>query len=433
MLKKLTILLAVVFFTASISKAQWVNQGAWPNDTFKGQNHATAVDPDGKVWVGWWGPAVKYAVAPGDTLKKNVYLIYVFKPDGTQATFSPIWRFVTSTFTDTLLTTNRGMRLNKDGNILFVTGATPTPNYMYMVDYKTGQALKRVQLKYTAAAPAVATTPGTIFIAPVVPSGTGASPMEMYDQNFTLIGNALTATRGFSRSFEVSKDGNTIYWSGYTNGKLFIYNRADEFSAFTLKDSIMAGVASESITWHPKTGHLWVAGGSNNDKPKAPFTANTWYAYDVSQKKVVDSLKWTFTVPNAAAERPRALAFSPDGNTAYIGCFGGAGYPLVQKLTKTGVDVKPLDEIPTGYALSQNYPNPFNPTTLIKFSIPEEGLVTLKVYNTVGQEVATLVNEFKARGTYEVDFNASNLASGVYMYTLYTSKTTLSKKMLLIK
>jgi hypothetical protein len=110
----------------------------------------------------------------------------------------------------------------------------------------------------------------------------------------------------------------------------------------------------------------------------------------------------------------------------------------IKNFYKSNLDSVTSVEYETNYlssrfAIFQNYPNPFNSTTQIKFSIPEEGLVTLKVYNTIGQEVATLVNEFKARGTYEVDFNASNLASGVYMYTLYTSKTTLSKKMLLIK
>ncbi|MDP3581807.1 MAG: hypothetical protein Q8S39_07715, partial [Ignavibacteria bacterium] len=120
MLKKVTLLFAVVLMLSSVSLAQWANQGQWPTTAPfpKGQNHSTAVDPEGKVWVGRYAGVAKYGVAPGDTLKKSVYLIYVFKPDGTQASFSPIWRLTTSTFTDTLLTTNRGMRVNIDGNII---------------------------------------------------------------------------------------------------------------------------------------------------------------------------------------------------------------------------------------------------------------------------------------------------------------------------
>ncbi|KAF0210784.1 MAG: hypothetical protein FD178_3579, partial [Ignavibacteria bacterium] len=413
MLKKVTLLFAVVLMLSSVSLAQWANQGQWPTTApfTKGQNHSTAVDPEGKVWVGRYAGVAKYGVAPGDTLKKSVYLIYVFKPDGTQASFSPIWRLTTSTFTDTLLTTNRGMRVNIDGNIIFLTGSSPTPNYMYMVDYKTGAAKKRVQLKYTGAAPAVAAN-GTIFVAPVVAGTT--SPMEMYDQNFTLLGNALATTVGFSRSFEVSADGNTIYWAGYTNHKIFIYNRADEFSSFARKDSLFEGFDCESFTWHPTTKNLWMSAGSNNDKPKAPYTMGTWYAYDFSKKKIVDSLKWKYADVAKPDERPRALAFSPDGKIAYIGSFGTATSDLLQKLVLGGSDVKKLEEIPTQYDLSQNYPNPFNPTTNIKFSIPVEGMVSLKVYDVVGQEVETLLDTYKGAGTYEVSFDASKLSSGIY-------------------
>ncbi|MDI6780338.1 MAG: phospholipase D-like domain-containing protein, partial [Bacteroidota bacterium] len=74
--------------------------------------------------------------------------------------------------------------------------------------------------------------------------------------------------------------------------------------------------------------------------------------------------------------------------------------------------------IPDDYSLSQNYPNPFNPTTIINFSIPKSGLVTLKVYNILGQEVASLVNEEMKAGNYRVNFNANGLASGVYFYKL---------------
>ncbi|MBU2471836.1 MAG: T9SS type A sorting domain-containing protein, partial [Bacteroidetes bacterium] len=74
--------------------------------------------------------------------------------------------------------------------------------------------------------------------------------------------------------------------------------------------------------------------------------------------------------------------------------------------------------IPDDYSLSQNYPNPFNPTTTINFSIPKSGLVTLKVYNILGQEVASLVNEEMKAGNYRVNFNANGLASGVYFYKL---------------
>ena len=89
--------------------------------------------------------------------------------------------------------------------------------------------------------------------------------------------------------------------------------------------------------------------------------------------------------------------------------------------------------IPEVYALSQNYPNPFNPSTVINFSIPESGLVTLKIYNVLGQEVVELVNDVKSAGSYEVTFDASNLTSGMYVYTITSGNYSATKKMMLLK
>jgi uncharacterized protein (TIGR03790 family) len=85
------------------------------------------------------------------------------------------------------------------------------------------------------------------------------------------------------------------------------------------------------------------------------------------------------------------------------------------------------------YSLSENYPNPFNPSTTIKYSIKEDGLVSIKVYNILGSEVASIVNETKMKGDHTVVFNASNLASGTYIYMLRVNDYTAVKKMLLLK
>jgi len=85
------------------------------------------------------------------------------------------------------------------------------------------------------------------------------------------------------------------------------------------------------------------------------------------------------------------------------------------------------------YNLVQNYPNPFNPTTAISYSIKTAGLVTLKVYDMLGSEVASLVNERKEPGNYNVTFNAANLPSGIYVYRLTTNNFVASKKLILMK
>lgn len=89
--------------------------------------------------------------------------------------------------------------------------------------------------------------------------------------------------------------------------------------------------------------------------------------------------------------------------------------------------------IPTEYNLAQNYPNPFNPSTSIKYAIPSESHVSVKVFNTIGQEVATLVNEVQHAGNYRVNFDASKLTSGVYIYTIKANNFVTSRKMILVK
>ncbi len=99
----------------------------------------------------------------------------------------------------------------------------------------------------------------------------------------------------------------------------------------------------------------------------------------------------------------------------------------------TSINIK--EEIPVNYSLEQNYPNPFNPSTTIQYSIPEAGFVTLKVYDLLGNEVATLVNEFKHPGTYTSQFSLHNslLASGIYFYKINSGKYSETKKMIFLK
>ncbi|MCJ7552884.1 MAG: YCF48-related protein [Ignavibacteriaceae bacterium] len=88
---------------------------------------------------------------------------------------------------------------------------------------------------------------------------------------------------------------------------------------------------------------------------------------------------------------------------------------------------------PKEFLLEQNYPNPFNPSTVISYQLPVSGEVTLKVYDVLGREVATLIDEYRNSGSYEVDFNAAGLTSGVYFYKLTTDNYTETKKMILIR
>jgi len=114
------------------------------------------------------------------------------------------------------------------------------------------------------------------------------------------------------------------------------------------------------------------------------------------------------------------------------------------KIKKTNSNTFGIDEsadvgvdentpVPTEYLLSQNYQNPFNSSSVIKYSIPKLSQVTLKIINTLGEEIETLVKEEKPIGTYELNWNAVSLPSGVYFYRLQAGDFVQTKKMILLK
>jgi hypothetical protein len=98
----------------------------------------------------------------------------------------------------------------------------------------------------------------------------------------------------------------------------------------------------------------------------------------------------------------------------------------------SSAQVEIAKEIPDKYEIN-NFPNPFNPTTVIHYQLPVSGFVTLTIYDMLGKEVAALVNEHKQAGYYGVTFDASNLASGIYIYSIRANNFIQSKKMLLVK
>ena len=135
---------------------------------------------------------------------------------------------------------------------------------------------------------------------------------------------------------------------------------------------------------------------------------------------------------SAGTETPEGMGLSDLENaiTSYAATLGN-GDAYLSKLHKQAINN--TTSLPKEYKLFDNYPNPFNPSTTIRYELPKNGFVTIKVYDILGREVATLVNENKTAGEYSVMFNAKNLSSGVYIYQLKAGNFISNKKLLLMK
>jgi len=153
--------------------------------------------------------------------------------------------------------------------------------------------------------------------------------------------------------------------------------------------------------------------------PSPPFYVRTIsYSFLTKSGSVVEIVANDTTAPNSGIIQTDGATWSISG----------------------AVSVEDEDQIPTQYSLSQNYPNPFNPSTKIKYTIPsitlsgvEESFVTLKIFDVLGNEIATLVNEEQPAGSYEVNFSATDLTSGIYFYKLQAGSFVETKKMILIR
>lgn len=431
-MKKYTVLAVLALLATSVALAQhkWELLRTMTLGTVKSGSgiHGIAVDHEGKLWV---APFSRTEPVGDGT---NTVCLYAFNRDLTPASFSPIKFLVGPGFTDTLKGNGcRGISVDKDGNIVGTWATT-----MYRIDSKTGAALNKVIPEAKSQTqPVCDVDNGYIYVGTVL----SGSPIRIYNSDFTLAGNAVDNIDVIVRSYGVNRSGTDLYQGDLSTKKCAVYH--SDFPGIlqhALTDSLMVGGTPSAFGWQPGTGWLWMdAGNPTNEIPNAPWTPLMYYAFDVATKEVKDSLmidtvKAQFLPPAVAYNsRGRGIAFSVTGDTAYIALFN-VDTNHVQIFTKVAADVKPVsDVVPATYALSQNYPNPFNPTTEINFSLPKGGMTTIVVYDVLGKEVATLVNETLAPGSYRTSFNGSRLASGTYVYTLVSGDVRISKKMMLVK
>ena len=193
--------------------------------------------------------------------------------------------------------------------------------------------------------------------------------------------------------------------------------------------------------------------GTNFQSTDATFQAamNTWFTNNggrvfTDNSEVLLADPFNLNNPNAMPTKGSPVRIGGgvppndgffDTTADFVGAFGSvdwtAGWSTFNFQVPTSVGTEISEYIPTNFELSANYPNPFNPTTTIQFGLPTEAKVKLTVYNINGQEIATLVNDVRVAGIHKVQWDASNLPSGMYLYRLEAGSTVLNKKMMLLK
>ena len=271
------------------------------------------------------------------------------------------------------------------------------------------------------------------------------------DSSNTLPAPRASGDRGGTFSwFDLDNDGDLDYFiagryfvpggNGLVEAQMHLYRNdvVEQNEAPSMPTGLTATVQSENsvfFSWNP----------ANDDHTPAPaitydiLIVRNGTHVPIGTNRSTDIILTRLPEPgNISAVTEWSLTGLQDGNyewrlravdAAYVGSDVAVGEFSLGVVSVSDF----LDNLPRSYSIEQNYPNPFNPATIIRYSIPKEGLVTLKVYNAIGKEIVSLVNEVKQAGYYNLKFDASLLPSGVYFYRLQAGVFVETKKMVLIK
>ncbi|HEX2867777.1 MAG TPA: two-component regulator propeller domain-containing protein [Ignavibacteriales bacterium] len=235
--------------------------------------------------------------------------------------------------------------------------------------------------------------------------------VAMFDGTNWMINNKDNSPLPGNDVQTITIDKKGILWVG-TKGQGFVAHAGTTCDIYNIYNS---GLKSNFVSniFIDKNNQKWIGtetGGLHR------FIDTTWQVYDTTNSKIAsDSIS----------------VISADDTSLWIGTFNKGLSVFTPKLSDVE-DGRPSGVIHS-YTLLQNYPNPFNPSTRITFTVPEEEFVTLKIYNILGKEIAAIVNGVKKAGSHSVEFNASGLPSGIYIYTIQAGQFMSSRKLVLLK
>ena len=400
-MKKIGLLCSVLYLTSSYSQV-WINEISY---------QMTGADNDDFIEI----------VAPVNT-DMSTYGILLANGNGNVS-----YNYVQLSGTVSNTNSNNGfgffiLLTNQSGDVVVPVSVTSqssgfgsiqngSPDGVLLLNHTTAATIHGIWYAESSTAPTEITRNGTGS-----PPGTG--PYSMIDVDVTSLGDlGNTASKG---SISMSGTGNSGTWEVTLSGTPGDLNtnqsnlpvELSSFSAVIVNSGI-------KLNWRTETE-------VNN------------YGFDVerqvgSRQSTVGNWEMIgFVEGHGNSNSPKEYSFIDDnilsGKYAYrLKQIDNDGTYEFSKVIEIDVDA------PLGYELSQNYPNPFNPTTTIKFSLPEAANVKLSLYNIIGETVALLVNEFKEAGVHTINFNASDLNSGIYFYKLEADNFVKIRKMSLIK
>lgn len=246
----------------------------------------------------------------------------------------------------------------------------------------------------------------------------GNSPMNMYKLSRTFDQFSLSKfyTGTYLRDFSVNESGSDLTIGKYYNaGESGMFYSNDFGNSFE-PDNNFIEVNVRSIHLVGETEFVGFFGSQGRG---------------ISYRNQSTNNLWTNTNGDIYSDRIDDIT----SNDTYLFVSHADSVVSRIKLSHFGITtaLETLAEVPKNFLLSQNYPNPFNPSTTINFSIPEQSSVSLRVYDILGKEVAELINQVMSSGTYKIDFDATNLSSGIYFYTIKANKFFKTRKMLVLK
>jgi N-acetylmuramoyl-L-alanine amidase len=265
--------------------------------------------------------------------------------------------------------------------------------------------------------------------------------------------NGAGGTTGYKEGIYRSADGDyTNVLTASSQSMELFYNWDLNAGAWLIREYLSGGAPRDVIFNTSNFLPVYIFGNGSGNKFRFAIdegNALSWPDHEVSQWYTIDWLGWKLVewdlsdpdqvgiwlgnrILDGTRYRFDSFQFTYEEGAGSSGIIYLDDLRIIQKFNVLNLE-KEVQAIPTTYSLSQNFPNPFNPTTEIDFSLLQMGPTTLKIYNMLGQEVATLVDTEMLPGNYSVRFNAQYLSSGTYIYVLRSGSTVLIKKMVLLK